>query len=343
MNRLALFFGLVLILLSFIAGALVASRSALEDTPIVLARATAEAARGQQEIARADAERAKAAAEWAHTSEEQTRAAALAGAQAQITTGLQALAVGLPAILVVVAAGLATAAMRWSWRRAAVGVFFPKAGVSPVLLVEHGGQLVLSDAGRSLGGVLVVGADGKTKQPLAAAPEVQAQLSAQALAANVIAAAAGDRAKTEAAGAVGEALQSALASLPALAPSGKGAPQVVFSQPKDDGGTMRVVKRTTPATINAPKDKPGVVKRGHLADFLKAGAVRGFGRREFADFTFSDGTRCSQTLWGELRQAAKDAGVLHEAGGRWALAGSLPEALERLGLSEFLEQGPEAG
>lgn len=287
------------------------------------------AARARQADALADAEAARAAEAWARAQEAQARALAVRRGLDQLTAGYQLLALGLPVVMLAGLVGLVAVAVWWAWSRARVSAFYPKSGVHPVLVVaQPGGGLAVIDSGRSLGGVSML-AGGDVRQPLAGSEQAHAVLAAQSLAASVLAGLGGsDVARASVLAGASHAVSDALASLPALSTTSTGAPSVVFSS----GGDMRVIKRNTPVPA------PDSVKRGHMAEFLKRGAVVGFGRREFAGFTFSDGERLSQAGWSRLNQAARAAGVLDDSGLR---GGSLAEALSALGLDEFAEVSNE--
>lgn len=332
-NRLLAFLFLAVALLSMALGAGLASRSALEDPLIVAARATQETAKAQQEQARAEAERARAAREWASANEARVRAEAVAQSVDQMAAGLKVLAVGLPAAAVALAVIVAAAAGRWSWKRAGapqLEAVYPKNGVSPILVIESAGQRWIVDTSRGLGSVTAIDADGSVSLPLAGAEDLHAQLSAQALAAGVIAGASGKEERTAAAAAVGRAVQDALGALPALAQNARPAVQTVFSSPKTDGGgEMRVVKR---AVGPAPAARADAVRRGHMAEFITRGAVLGFTRRAWAGQKFTDGTAVSQTLWAKLTGTGKEAGIFTDDG---QLRASVDETLAALGLEEF--------
>jgi len=343
MNKATVILILFLALGVFALGGVVFSRSALETSPIVAARATAEVYRAEQEKAKADAEAAKAAEEWARASEARTRAAAYAASGEQLTLGFQLVAVGLPVAAVVLALFLALAlgrgAYMFAMRQASILALYPKNGVSPILAFEHAGQRLVIDAGRGLGSVTAIDASGRIRLPLAGAEDLHAQLAAQSLAAAVIANAAGEKEKTEAAAAVGNALTNALASLPALTQNHK-TQTVIAPKIADGGGELRVIRRGNAPAVGTA-NSGGTVKRGHFAEFIKRGAVVGFGRREWAGEKFSDGARCSQTLWAALSKTGRDANILAEDGGRWKLRASVEETLNALGLSEFAENPTE--
>ena len=326
MGKVIVVFGLLAICGAFVAGAALAAR--VDPAPIVLAVATQEAVKADKLRAQAEAERARAAQAWAAADESKARAEAVRASLAQLTFTVQTLAIGLPILALVILAFLGWAGVQYAFRQS--HVFYPLQGVSPILAIEQGNMVHLIDTGRNLGGVVTIGDAGAIHLPLAGPAEVHAQLSAQALAAQVIAQSAGSEAKSQAAQAVTKAVQGVLQELPALA-SGKAAPSVVFTSPKATDGELRVVKR------NAPTATPGTVKRGHMAEFLKRGAVVGFGRRDFAGFKFADGEACSQSAWAALSKAARDSGVLVADGPGWKLAGTVEQALERLGLEDLGE------
>ncbi len=325
MNKGMVLFMVVLLVAVFALGVVLAGP--FEPGPVIAAHATTEAAK-------ADAERARASEAWAQAREADTAADAVRGSLDQMKFGVQVLAVGLPSVVVLLAVALAFCAVRLAWARGQANVFYPKAGVNPVLALERHGALVVLDTARNLGGLAVVGADGKVRMPLAGSEELHAQLAAQSLAANVIAAAAGEQERASTAAAVGRAVQDALGALPTLTTASTRPAGPVIVEQKHDGGELRIIRRNTPKAST-----PGTVKRGHFAEFVKRGSVIGFGRREWAGEVFTDGTHVSQTLWAALSKAARDADILTEDGGRWKLRASAEATLCALGLEEFASGG----
>ena len=318
------------VVVAFLAGCGVDDglRARLADPAIIAQVARQEAARADAEQARASAEQAKAAEAWARAAEADTRAAAVRASLPQLTAGFQAAAVGAPVVLLLALAGLGWAAARWAFRQASV--FYPRAGVSPVIQVDRGGATYLIDAGRGLGSVTAIDADGRVKLPLAGPAEIHGQLAAQSLAAAVIASTAGSEAKAQATAAITKAVQGALAELPTLA-NGKPAPSIVFSAPKSGGGDMRVVSRNTPA----PAPSSDTVKRGHFCEYLTHGEKIGFARRAWAGKKFADGEICTQSLWARLNTAARKANVLTDDGQK--LRQPLDVTLAELGLDDLGE------
>jgi len=71
-----------------------------------------------------------------------------------------------------------------------------------------------------------------------------------------------------------------------------------------------------------------------MIQFVKRGAVAGFGRREWAGKTLPSGRACTPVIWATMRDDLLTARIAHQDGrGQVTLAVEVPEALARLELA----------
>lgn len=269
----------------------------------------------RQEAARADklaaeADEARAAAEAAGAWSRSVQLLAIeAGRRWSVVVGLVLVVAGLVLI------GSGAAWVRWSWGRSAV-----QALPGGLLSVASGGQDVIIDPARLVGGLVVVDRAGLPRPVLSVGEELAADVARAALVADAVKRVGGSESRAELAARVSESLSSAFANLAGAVAAPRQLPAVVPRVP-----ALRLVpvrsaaeKRSSEAAHDAAE----------LREFVEVGAAGGFQRSRWAGYKFkSTGRACSQTRWSILAGWLRESELIDGA----SLVVPADEALSRLG------------
>lgn len=272
---------------------------------VVQAVARQERARAESLEAQAEAERHSAMAAG-----ELARSVAALTAELNQTWGLWVL--GALVAFVITALGVAVAVARSANMRAAVRDLG-----GGVLVVNSGGALAVLDMAR-LAGVSVAG--GEVESFLALPDDLAADVARAALVARAVEKVGANEGQAaivaQASGALSEAFKNIAGAVSPMAHDVSGGP------------SLRFIKVRSPEKKAQDDTALEVVE---LREFIEQGAVRGFVRRNWANYTFaSTGRRLSQTRWKTFASWLNDANVLDNG----ALTCSVSEVLERLELTE---------